>query len=172
MSKGQKTKITLTLIAIFVAGALAGGFVVSAFSSRGRPPSFGNLSERQMNRMAGALELTETQIARIQPIIDEISEEIRSVRQESVAEFAGLYKEMEKRVIAELTPEQVETFMAHQEERRKRAEKMLKQRRMDGGRRGPHGTDGNRDPRDRPLPDTPPDPPPPPGEDPPLLPPT
>jgi Spy/CpxP family protein refolding chaperone len=171
MSKEQKAKITITLIAIFVAGALAGGFVVSAFSSRGRPPSIGNLSERQMSRMASKLELTEEQIARIHPIIDEISEEIRSVRHESMAEFARLYKEMEKRVIAELTPEQTEKFNAYQEERRQRAEKMLKQRRMDGERRGPHGMDDNRDPRDRPLPDPPPDPPPPPQDGPPLLPP-
>jgi Spy/CpxP family protein refolding chaperone len=167
MSKEQKAKITFTLIAIFVAGALAGGFVVSAFSSRGRPPGFGNLSERQMSRMASELELTEAQIARIQPIIDDISEEIRSVRQESMAEFARLYKDMEKRVIAELTPEQTELFKARQEERRHRAEKMLKQRRMDGERRGPHGMEDNRDPRDGP----PPDPPPPPKEGPPLLPP-
>jgi Spy/CpxP family protein refolding chaperone len=169
MSKEQKAKITVTLIAIFLAGALAGGFFVSAFSSRGRPPSFGNLSERQMSRMTSILELSEAQIARIHPIIDDISEQIRSIRQESMAEFAGLYKEMEKRVIAELTPEQIEKFNAYQEERRQRAEKMLKRRRMDGERRGPRGMDG--DLKDRPLPDPPPDPPPPPSEEPPLLPP-
>ena len=172
MSKEQKAKITLTLIAIFVAGALAGGFVVSAFSSRGSPPAFGNLSERKMSRLAGELELTEAQIARIKPIIDEVSEEIRSVRHETMAEFARLYKDMEKRVIAELTPEQTEKFKAHQEAHRNRAEKMLKQRRMDGERRGPRGMEDNRGPSDGLLPDPPPDPPPPPKEGPPLLPPS
>ena len=148
MSKGQKAKISITLIAIFVAGAIAGGFGVSSFSSRGRPPALGNLSERQMSRMVSELALTEDQIARIQPIIDNISEEIRSVRHESMAEFARLYKDMEKRVIAELTSEQTDKFKARQEERRHRAENMLKQRRMDGERRGPRGMEDNRGPRD------------------------
>lgn len=169
MSKEQKAKITLTLIAIFVAGAIAGGFVVSAFSSRVGPPAIGNLSERQMSRMASKLELTEVQIARIKPIIDEVSEEVRSVRHETMGEFARLYKEMEKRVIAELTPEQTEKFKAHQEAHRNRAEKMLKERRMDGERRGPHGLEDNRSARDGPPPDPPP---PPPEEGPPLLPPS
>ena len=166
MSNERKAKITITLIASCVTGAIAGGFAVSAFSSRGRPPSFGNLSERQMSRMASELELTEAQIVRIQPIIDDISQQIRSVRHESLAELASLYKDMKERVIAELTPEQAEIFRARQEARSNRAEKMLKQRRMDGERRGPGRMDGV-GPRSGP----PPDPPPPPEEGPPLLPP-
>ncbi|RKX35398.1 MAG: hypothetical protein DRP71_03815 [Verrucomicrobia bacterium] len=143
MSKEQKAKVTIILIAIFLAGAIAGGFVVSSFTSRGRPPGFGNLSERQLNRMTGVLELTEDQIARIKPIVEEVSENVRSVRHESMAEFARIYNDMEKRVIAELTPEQTEIFEAHQKERRHRAENMLKQRRGpgrmedDGPRHGP-----------------------------------
>lgn len=143
MSKEQKAKVTITLIAIFLAGAIAGGFVVSAVSDRGRPPGFGNLTERQLNRIAGVLELTEDQIARIKPIVEEVSENVRSVRHESMAEFARIYNDMEKRVIAELTPEQTEIFKAHQKERRHRAENMLKQRRMDGEHRGPGRVDGS-----------------------------
>lgn len=155
MSNGHKAKITATLIAIFAAGAIAGGFAVSAFSDRGRPPVLGNLSERQMSRMASELELTDDQIARIQPIVEDISEEIRSVRRKSMTEFVRLYNEMEKRVIAELTPEQAEIFKERQEIRRRRAEEMLKQRRMDGERRGP-GRMGGPGPRHGPPPDRPP----------------
>ena len=154
MSNGNKTKITVTLIAIFAAGAIAGGFFVSAFSERSRPPTLGNLTERQMNRIARELELTDDQIARIMPIVEDISEEIRSVRHKSMSDFIRLYNDMEKRVTAELTPEQAEIFGERQELRRRRAEEMLK-RRMDGERRGPGRMDGTGPPHG-PPPDRPP----------------
>ena len=170
MSNGNKTKITVTLIAIFAAGAIAGGFVVSAFSERSRLPALGNLTERQMNRIASELELTDDQIARIMPIVEDVSEEIRSVRHKSMTEFIRLYNDMEKKVTAELTPEQTEIFRERQELRRRRAEEMLK-RRMDGERRGPGRMDGagprHGPPLDRPPPlDGTQDEPPPDAEDP------
>ena len=156
MSTQQKAKITITLIAIFVAGAIAGGFARSAFSGHGRSPAFGNLTDRQMTRMVKDLGLTDDQITRIRPMVEEISEEIRSVRRESMAEFARLYDEMTKRVASELTAEQTEIFKARQDERRRRAERMRNQRRMDGDRRGPRRMEGDHGKRHPSPPDRPP----------------
>jgi hypothetical protein len=154
----QKAKITITLIAIFVTGVIAGGFA----KSRGHRPAFGNLTDRQMTQMIKELELTDDQIARIQPIVEDISEDIRLMRLETRANLARLYHGMTQQVVSELTAEQTDIFKARQDERRRRAEHMLKQRRMDEDRRGPHQLKGSHEEGNGPSPDHPsPDHPPP-----------
>lgn len=174
MMNVAKTKIAAYLLAIFLIGCVAGGFAASAFfNKRPGPPGLSDLSERQMGRMITELSLTEEQVARIEPIVKEVVEQIRTVRRDSMAEFARLYGEMTERVETELTPEQKEVFRQIQNERKQRAERMLKQHRQDGegqggGRRQGGGWGAAHDgPRpERPPPGEEP-PPPPPGEEPP-----
>lgn len=173
MMNVAKTKIAVYLLAIFLIGCVAGGFVTSSFSKkRPGPPPMSDLSERQMGRMIKELSLTDEQVARIEPIVREVIEQIRTVRRDSMVEFARLYGEMTERVETELTPEQTSIFRRMQDEKRKRAERMLKQHRQDGGGQGEGRRQGGGwQSRDGPRPEPPPpgeEPPPPPsGEDPP-----
>lgn len=173
MMNVAKTKIAAYLLAIFLIGCVAGGFAASAFSKkRPGPPPMSDLSERQMVRMVKELSLTEEQVTRIEPIVREVVGEIRTVRRDSMAEFARLYGELTERVETELTPEQMVIFRRKQDEKRQRAERMLKQHRQDGdGQGGGHRQSGGWGPRDGPRPEPPPSvedpPPPPPEEDPP-----
>lgn len=157
-----KTKIAAYLTAIFLIGCVAGGFAAAAFFNK-RPshPGLSNLSEKKMAWMITALSLTEEQVIRIEPIVAEVADEIRTIRRDSTAEFARLYGELEERVEKELTPEQREIFRKIQDDRRQRAERMLRQHRKDSDSKGGGHWRGA---RDGPPPDAPPplDPPPPP----------
>ena len=142
----ERLKITIYLVALFLVGGVAGGFIALAWKGRPGPPSMSNVTERQMNRMIGELSLTEAQVERIRPILAGISEEIRGVRRESMAEFARIYGEMVKQVEAELTPEQAARFRVLEEERRQRADSMLKRRHQDHlDRKGPGPGPGPRE---------------------------
>ncbi len=138
MINGEKTKIAVYLLAIFLIGGIAGGFATSAFLKKGpRPPGVVSLSERQMARMVTELSLTDDQVSRIEPIVAEVADEIRTIRCDSMAEFARLYGELTERVIEELTPEQARIFRKIQAERQARAERMLRQHRSEGDGKGP-----------------------------------
>lgn len=170
MMNVAKTKVAAYLLAIFLIGCVAGGFAASAFSKKHPgPPPMSDLSERKMVRMIKDLSLTEEQVARIEPIVRDVVEQIRTVRRDSMADFARLYGELTERVVSELTPEQTVIFRRKQDEKRQRAERMLKQHRQDGeGQSGGHRQGEGWGPRDGPRPEPPPsveDPPPPPPEE-------
>ena len=160
MIEGQKFKITVYLVAIFLIGCITGGFATSAFRGPPRSPMLGNMAGRQMDRMKEELTLSQEQVERIEPILMEINEAALAVRRSSMAEFARIYSEMSERVEAELTPEQVEIFRVRQEERRLRAESIRRGKKVI---KGPGGPDGGWHERNGPPPPKGPegDPPPP-----------
>lgn len=146
MISSERLKITIYLVAIFLIGGVAGGFVALAWKGRPGPPSIANVTERQMHRLTEELSLTEDQVERIRPILATISDEIRAVRRESMAEFARIYGEMVTQVEAELTPEQATLFRIREEERRQRADGMLNRRHQEFmDRKGPGTGPGPRD---------------------------
>ncbi|MEZ5275919.1 MAG: hypothetical protein R3F07_06030 [Opitutaceae bacterium] len=166
MSSTEKFKITLYLVAIFLVGCVAGGFAALALKRPPGPPNITNLTDRQMQRMTSELALSEEQAEAIRPIVAQISEEIRVVRRESMAQFARIYDEMVQRIEAELTPEQAALFRVREKERRERANSMMIRRHKDGMDRkgsGPGPRDGGwRRGEGTPPPEPPPLPEPPP----------
>ena len=65
MIEGQKFKITVYLVAIFLIGCITGGFATSAFRGPPRSPMLGNMAGRQMDRMKEELTLSQEQVERI-----------------------------------------------------------------------------------------------------------
>jgi Spy/CpxP family protein refolding chaperone len=153
----QPWKIVAVLVAIFMAGAVTGGFVAyrvgrERFLQRPGPDQW---APRQLKRLVENLQLTPDQQQQVRPIVRRNMEELAKLRTRSGAEIRTVFERMEHEISEQLTPDQRVKFEQMNKEMRERMEKARKP-----------GGDGSRPPRDHPAdgPDGPPGdrPPPPP----------
>lgn len=148
-------KLVLLLTGIFLAGAVAGGFVSlevahNMLRKRLAPDNWG---PARLKLLAERLELTPDQVERLKPIVRRDVEDLNRLRQQSFAETRRILERMEKDIAAVLTAEQKEKFQKLNQEMRERARRMFEQRRGEKGEhRGPPPAD-----RDGPPPMPPPD---------------
>jgi Spy/CpxP family protein refolding chaperone len=149
-------KIALALAGIFIAGAAAGGIAGYTWAPRDprglmRPNDY---TERYLQRMITEVKLTTEQVECLRPMMEEFSEKLSVMRQKAFAEARDVIREMDRRIEADLTPEQRELY--HQ----------MKERERQGWGRGgspkPRGEEKKDEPpiEDVPPPGPPPPPPP------------
>jgi len=121
LSLSPRTKATFLALGIFILGALCGGMGERwLLFSQHRPfpgephrmgggPS-GRMNERLLERMGRHLELTEEQHNAIAQILRESREKIETMRRKIGDDMRAREEEIQKKISAELTPEQREKF--------------------------------------------------------------
>lgn len=133
-------KVVLVFIAVFLAGAVAGGFATFRFAP---PPKvlkktqldqFGII---QMKRLTEQLVLTEEQRERIKPLVNRASAEMRIIRLDGLRATTAVLEQMEEVVSKELNEKQRIQFLAMQAQQRERMKEILSDRRHEGT--GPDG---------------------------------
>lgn len=153
-------KLVLLLTGIFLAGAVAGGFVTlevgkGMLRKRMAPEHWGPARLKTLER---ELDLSPRQVEQLKPIVRRDVEDLNRLRQQGFQETRRILERMERDIAAILTPEQKAKFEKFNEERRERARRMFEQQRRErsekGERRGP--PPGEPGPRG----DAPPPPPP------------
>ncbi len=114
----------MTLIAIFVAGAVTGGFLTiraMKYEMPRRievPPG----TPFSVNRWLAHLHLTPDQDQKLRPIIEQVDNELRNLRALDLREIEGILDRAQDRMNAVLTPDQRERLRQMLEERKQRLE--------------------------------------------------
>jgi len=124
MNATDRWKIVLTLIAIFVAGAVTGGFLTiraMKYEMPRRievPPG----TPFSVDRWLAHLHLTPDQDQKLRPIIEQVDNELRNLRALDLREIEGILDRAQDRMNAVLTPDQRERLRQMLEERKQRLE--------------------------------------------------
>lgn len=118
----QPWKVVLAFVAVFVAGLVCGGPLLTRVKERqqeSRPP----FAERTMQRFEKELQLTEAQKERIAPILQRTQTDWRQFRQDNMRNLTGVIDRMHADIAAELNPEQRGKLEEISNEFRQRAER-------------------------------------------------
>ncbi len=138
MTKASSWKVWLVLIGVFVAGAVAGGFISLRVAARiveqGRGPN--QFAPRLLQHLSDRLELSDDQRRQVRVMVGEAWEELREQRQAS----RDTMRELDSRISTVLTAEQKEKYAELQERQRQRWQALEERRRGAVG--------ANRPPRD------------------------
>jgi Spy/CpxP family protein refolding chaperone len=123
----DRWKIVLTLIAIFVAGAVTGGFftiraVKYETPGRSKAPSGPPFA---VGRWLAHLHLTPDQDQTLRPIIEQADNELRNLRALDLREIEGILDRAQDRMNPVLTPDQRERLRQMLEERKQRLERWV-----------------------------------------------
>jgi len=161
LSTARKLLIVLCLAGIFAAGGATGAFVALRLEHKAaHERAFGSFMVKQLGKMTEELALTSEQRTQVDEILHRCSEDLGTLRRDSITATSGKFREMNQKISALLTPEQAAKFeemLQRQRERFRRFQAERAERR--GDRDGPR--DGSRPP---PPPsdgaDNPPPPPP------------
>jgi Spy/CpxP family protein refolding chaperone len=127
MNPASRWKIAFLVLASFVAGAVAGAFLIMGSAKdemrRQRDPLrwFTNTPERWRSEM----KLTPEQDQKIRPILQQIDDELTNRRAVDLRETEGILSRGEDRVAAILTPEQRPQLHQTFEQRRQRVRDWL-----------------------------------------------
>jgi Spy/CpxP family protein refolding chaperone len=135
-------KLVLLLTGIFLAGAVAGGFVTlevgkNMLRKRMAPDNWG---PARLKTLEKELALTPEQIDRLKPIVRRDVDELNRLRQQGFQETRRILERMENDIAAILTPEQKAKFEKFNEERRERARRMFEQHRRERTEKGERRT--------------------------------
>jgi Spy/CpxP family protein refolding chaperone len=121
-------KITLSLVAIFLAGAVAGAFVgfKVAHQSMSNPPSQEQMAARWCAELKCKLALTPEQLQKIRPIVEETMAEIKT----SVGDrMSCSLSNSSSRIACVLTPEQRVKFEKMMKECQSSTQKKFREKR-------------------------------------------
>lgn len=105
----SKTKLILYLAAIFLAGGVTGVTVALRVSRQtlAEGPRPTRLDARYLKeRFQSRLALTPGQAKVIEPILEKMSEDLKSVRQDAIKRISAIMKSSYDQIDKELTPEQ------------------------------------------------------------------
>jgi len=141
------------LTAIFVAGCLAGSFAGFGYGRRAtaRPPSPRAMTTHILNHLRAELKLTDDQMAKITPVVEQTSAEIRAIHESSGKNVLALVQKSDQQIGAFLDDDQKRKLAELQKNREKSFDKSFKGERR---RRPPGPLDG---PLDGPPPAGPPE---------------
>jgi Spy/CpxP family protein refolding chaperone len=135
-------KILAAFTGIFLAGAVAGGFVSARMirhfaEKRFTPDQFG---PQQMKKFTEQLNLTPEQREKIRPVILQTAEDLKKVRRDAFKATTELFERMEAGIAKELTDAQRAQLRDIQEkERERRKQWMLERAKRGDARPGPDG---------------------------------
>jgi Spy/CpxP family protein refolding chaperone len=121
----SKTNLILYLAAIFVAGGVTGATVALKASKQmmAEAPPPGRLDARYLKeRFQSKLKLTPEQSTVIEPILEKMSEDLKSIRQDTTKRISATMKASYDQIGKSLTPEQRQKLdemrKDHREDRR------------------------------------------------------
>lgn len=124
MSLVTRKAAVLYLAAVFVAGAVAGGFAGYNYGRRPQrpsgPPKREDFVKGKCDRLARELDLTAAELAKIEPIVRETFERIGKLQKESTQRFMEAREESDRRIAEQLDPAKRTRFEEIQRERHKR----------------------------------------------------
>lgn len=105
-------KISLSLVAIFLAGTVTGAVLTLRVVKRvaAEQSRFERLPDLILARLKSRLALTPEQTARLQPAVDQATRELRELRAQAGASIAQTLNTLDTRIERELLPEQKPKF--------------------------------------------------------------
>ncbi len=105
-------KVSLSLVAIFLAGAVTGGVLTLRVVKRiaTQQGQFEKWPHLILTRMQSRLKLTPEQTARIQPAVDQAARDLRDLRSRAGATILTTLATLDAQIERELTPEQKPQF--------------------------------------------------------------
>jgi Spy/CpxP family protein refolding chaperone len=108
MNRALQWKLIAGFLLVFVAGGITGAFVGGSYAryhffELHRPDRIGG---RMKERLRAELNLTPEQLAKISPIIDKTSGELRDIRRETGRRVHGIIVDAHHQMAAQLTEEQ------------------------------------------------------------------
>jgi Spy/CpxP family protein refolding chaperone len=121
MNRALKWKLIVGFVLVFLAGGMTGVFV-------GASPTFhsfvgshhpGFSAERMRARLQWQLRLTDEQLAKISPLIDETVSQLKRIRGDTGRRVRDTFAEFHRQIAPDLTPEQ-RTKLQKMEERQRR----------------------------------------------------
>lgn len=123
-------KVILAFTGIFIAGLLVGGLVTLRWGKNlgQRSPRGEQFGAQMLQRLITQLELTPEQQAKVKPIIDQGSEELRQLRRTTQRTTAGVLERMQGEIAAVLTPEQKAKFDQQVSRQRERIRSFMEER--------------------------------------------
>jgi len=123
----KKWKIIISVILVFLLGALAGGLVTHKIDQRriagiisGEPRAVGELI---VQRLSDKLRLDPQQVEKLRVIVSETRDEIRNVRKQFRPQIQEILERSRNRVRAILRPDQLEKYEKIVAERKARQER-------------------------------------------------
>jgi Spy/CpxP family protein refolding chaperone len=116
-----KWKLAIGFILVFVAGGMTGAFVVARQTHHMLfgPNRSGVVAEHMRHRLRAQLQLTDDQMKKISPIIDQTAEKLETIRTETGRRVHETFAESHREIANELTPEQQAKLQKMDERRHK-----------------------------------------------------
>ena len=120
MTSPGKLKLSLYVLAIFLAGAGSGALVTWNLcrSTPAAPLPPAEIGARLRTRFQSRLALTPEQSQQIDPMIDQAMRRVEEIRRETASHVFANVSNLHAQVLTVLTPEQKEPFEALERERR------------------------------------------------------
>jgi Spy/CpxP family protein refolding chaperone len=114
-----KRKLTVYVLAIFLAGAGSGALVAWQVSRRVpiAPLTPAEIGTRLRARFQSRLDLTPEQRQRVDPMIDQAMRRVEAIRQETASHVFGNVSDLHQQILTVLTPEQKTKFEELERER-------------------------------------------------------
>jgi Spy/CpxP family protein refolding chaperone len=121
MNGALKWKLVAGFVLVFVAGGIAGAalggwYTRHLFFESHRP---GRMGDRMKERLRTELRLTPEQIAKVSPIIDKTTTELREIRRDTRQRVHGIMAEAHKEIAVNLTDEQRQKLQQLEERHRR-----------------------------------------------------
>ena len=127
MNHLTKQKIALYLAVIFVAGGISGAVIAwgSANQARkGRPTmTMEGVCDSMKKRLQRELNLTEDQVKKIQPILDQTAREMNAIHRKGLDDIGQVIKKSNAEIAKELTPEQQAKWAEMEKQKREHFQK-------------------------------------------------
>ena len=123
-------KVILAFTGIFVAGILVGGLVTLRWGKNfaQRSPGGEQFGPQLMARLVTQLDLTPEQQAKVKPIVDQATEELRQLRHTTQRTTAALLVRLQGDIAATLNPDQKAKFDTQVGQARERIRHFMEER--------------------------------------------
>ena len=138
-------KVILAFTGIFIAGILVGGLVTLRWGRNfaQHQPGGEQYGPQLMQRLVNQLDLTPEQQAKVKPMVDQATEELRQLRHSTQRTTAAVLVRMQGDISAVLTPEQKAKFDEQVSQARERIKHFMEERARRMKERGGHGEHGD-----------------------------
>ncbi len=119
MSHFTKRKALTYLIAIFLAGAACGTILgyVSGKHQAASPTRQKEICDRTLKKLQTRLDLSDEQVARIKPIVEQNSASMQTIQRESWQRVSDVVKRMNTQIAGHLSAEQKQKLEAMENQR-------------------------------------------------------
>ena len=107
MNTGLKWKLIAGFVLVFIAGAMTGAFIAASQTRHaGVAENHSVIADRMRHRLQFQLGLTDEQVKKISPAIDQAATQLETVRTETGRRVHEIFREAHREIAVELTPDQ------------------------------------------------------------------